>query len=63
MIYIFPKKGLHLSVCLGSAYLAFCGKLFAKSVLKYTCILKKFEKVRKCGKKWGLKKLYIKTKS
>ena len=51
MIYIFPKESLHLSVCLGSAYLAFCGKLFAKSVLKYTCILKKFEKVRKCGKK------------
>ena len=45
----------------------------AKSVLKYTCTLKRFEKVRKCKKekkkvrkcekKWGFKKLYIKTKS
>ena len=32
-------------------------------MLKYTYILKNFEKMRKCGKKWGFKKLYIKTKS
>ena len=48
---------------LGIAYLVFCCKLFIESVLKYTCTLTKFEKVRKCEKKWGFIKLYIKTKN
>ena len=35
------------SVRLGTAYLIFYWKFFAESVLKYTCTLKKFEKVTK----------------
>lgn len=41
----------------------FAKKIFTEIVLEYTCILKKFKKVRKCGKKWGFKKQYIKPKS
>ena len=43
---------VHLQI----VYLAFCWNFFIKSVLNYTCTLKKFESVRKSGIKWGLKK-------
>ena len=45
------KYKCSLSVYLGT-YLAF---FFIESVLKYTCTLKKFEKVRKCRKNEVLK--------
>ena len=48
------------SICLETVYLAFCWKLFDESGLEYTCTLKKIENVRKIGKIWDFKKLYIK---
>jgi len=49
------KYKCSLSVYLGT-YLAFFEFFFfIKSVLKYICTLKKFEKVRKCGKSEVLK--------
>ena len=49
------------SVRLGTAYIIFCWKISAESVLKYICILKKFEKVKKKKKKG--KSEVLKTKS
>ena len=46
-----------------SVYLELTYYFFIESMLKYICTLKFFEKVRKMEKKWGCKKLYIKTKS
>ena len=58
--WTFKIEAKSLSVCLGTAYLTFCWNFFYESMLKYTCTLKKWEKVGK--KKWGIKKLYIKFK-
>ena len=52
-------QSIHLEI----VYLGFCWKIFDESGLEYTCTLKKIENVRKLGKIWGFKKLYIKNKS
>ena len=41
----------YLRVCLGKNYLVFSEIFFSESVIKDTCTLKKFKKVRKYGKK------------
>ena len=52
-------KKHRLSVYLRITYLVFSWIFFIENMLKYTCILKFFEKVKKFEKKWDFKKLYI----
>ena len=48
---------------IGNSLFSWNWKHFTESVLKYAYTLrKKIENVRKRGKKWDFKKLYIKTK-
>ena len=56
------EMSLTLRVRLGTIYLVETENFLLKVCLKYACTLKKkIENVRKCEKKWGFKKLYIKA--
>ena len=52
-------KKHRLNVHLRIIYLVFSWNFFTENMLKYTCTLKFFEKVKICEKKWDFKKLYI----